>query len=73
MQKRRVFFIPLENLQTVIFLVNVHETPKQWAIAQENCPKHTKRQVFGRASQICTKCYGPCKSAQNPKIVGNSS
>jgi hypothetical protein len=36
MQKQRVFFIPLQNIHTVIFLVNLHGTPKQWVIAHEN-------------------------------------
>jgi hypothetical protein len=30
------------NVQTVIFLVNVHRTPKQCAIAHENGPKTQK-------------------------------
>jgi hypothetical protein len=36
------FVIPVSNIQTVIFLVNVHGTPKQWAIAHENGPKTLK-------------------------------
>jgi hypothetical protein len=31
------------NVQTVVFLVNVHGTPKQCAIAHENGPKTQKR------------------------------
>jgi hypothetical protein len=41
-QKRRVFFVPLQNIHTIIFLVNLHGTPKQWAIAHENGPKTQK-------------------------------
>jgi hypothetical protein len=37
------FVIPLYNVQTFIFLVNLHRTPKQWAIAHENDPKTQKR------------------------------
>jgi hypothetical protein len=32
-----------KNVQTVIFLLNLHGTPKQWAIAHENSPKMQKR------------------------------
>jgi hypothetical protein len=35
--------IPLLNVQTVIFLVNLHRTPKQWATAHENGPKMQTR------------------------------
>jgi hypothetical protein len=63
----------LKNVQTVIFLVNLHRSPKQWAIAHENGPKMQKRRVFGHTSQTYTECYGPCKSLRNPKTVGNSS
>jgi hypothetical protein len=48
-------------------LVNHLGNPKQWAIAHENDPKTQKRQVFGHASQTCTKCHGPCKSPRTPK------
>jgi hypothetical protein len=36
------FFVPLQNIHTVIFLVNLHGTPKQWAIAHKNGPKTQK-------------------------------
>jgi hypothetical protein len=32
-----------KNIQTFIFLVNLHRTPKEWAIAHENGPKMQKR------------------------------
>jgi hypothetical protein len=32
----------LKYVQTVIFLVNLHRTPKQWAIAHNNGPKMQK-------------------------------
>jgi hypothetical protein len=48
-------------------LVNHLRNPKQWAIAHENDPKTQKRQVFGHASQTCTKCHGPYKSPRTPK------
>jgi formamidopyrimidine-DNA glycosylase len=67
------FVIPLKNVLSVMNPVNQPGTPKLWAIAHENGPKTQKRQVFGRASQTCKECQGPCKSAQNPKTVGNSS
>jgi hypothetical protein len=38
--KTKSFFIPLQNIHTIIFLVNLHGTPKQWAIAHENGPKN---------------------------------
>jgi hypothetical protein len=38
----KFFVIPLQNVQTITFLVNLHETPKQWAIAHENGPKTQK-------------------------------
>jgi hypothetical protein len=38
----KFFIIPLKNIQTVIFLVNLHGTPKLWAIAHENIPKTQK-------------------------------
>jgi hypothetical protein len=53
-------------------LVNQSRTPKLWAMAHENGPKMQKRRVFIEPSKKCTKCHGPCKSAGNPKIVGNS-
>jgi hypothetical protein len=40
------FVIRLQNLQTVIFLVNLHETPKQWAVAHENSPNTQKMANF---------------------------
>jgi hypothetical protein len=36
------FVVPLQNIQTIIFLLNLHETVKQWAIAHENGPKMQK-------------------------------
>jgi hypothetical protein len=33
----------LKYVQTVIFLVNLHGTPKQWAKAHKNGPKTQKR------------------------------
>jgi hypothetical protein len=41
--KKTSFFVPLQNIHIVIFLVNLHGTPKQWAIAHENGPKMQKR------------------------------
>jgi hypothetical protein len=35
--------MPLKYIHTVIFLVNLHRSPKQWAIAHENGPKMQKR------------------------------
>jgi hypothetical protein len=67
------FAVRIQNLHTVIFLVNLHETPKQCALANENGHKTKKRWIFHHASQTCTKCHGPCKSVQNPKSVGNGS
>jgi hypothetical protein len=32
----------LKYVQTIIFLVNLHGTPKQWAIAHNNGPKMQK-------------------------------
>jgi hypothetical protein len=58
----RFLVIPLKHLVSVMGLVNHLGNPKQWAIAHENGPKMQKRQVFGHASQTCTKCHGPCKS-----------
>jgi hypothetical protein len=40
------FFVPLQNIHIVIFLVNLHRTRKQWAIAHENDPKTQKRRVL---------------------------
>jgi hypothetical protein len=40
--KTTSFFVPLQNIHTIIFLVNLHGTPKQWAIAHENGPKMQK-------------------------------
>jgi hypothetical protein len=37
------FVMTLQNAQTVIFLVNLHGTPKQWSIAHENGPKTQKQ------------------------------
>jgi hypothetical protein len=54
--------IPLKHLVSVMGLENHPKNPKQWAIAHENSPKTQKRQVFGHASQTCTKSHGPCKS-----------
>jgi hypothetical protein len=41
-QMTSFFVIPLYNVQTIIFLVNLSGTPKQWAIAHENGPKTQK-------------------------------
>jgi hypothetical protein len=38
--------IPLQNVQTVIFLVNLHGTPKQWAIAHKTALKHKNDEFF---------------------------
>jgi hypothetical protein len=54
--------IPLKHLVSVMGLVNHLGNPKQWAIVHEKDPKTQKQQVFGHASQTCTKCHGPCKS-----------
>jgi hypothetical protein len=54
-------------------LVNHPRTPKLWAIAHENGPKMQKWQVFGHATQTCTRCHWSRKSPRNPKTVGNSS
>jgi hypothetical protein len=35
--------IAIKYVQTVIFLLNLHGTPKQWAIAHKNGPKMQKR------------------------------
>jgi hypothetical protein len=40
------FVIPLQNVQTVIFLVNLHGTPKQWAIAHKTALKHKNDEFF---------------------------
>jgi hypothetical protein len=63
--------MPLKHVLSVMDLVNHSGTPKLWAISHENGPKMQKRRVFGHASEICTECYGPCKSLWNPKTVGN--
>jgi hypothetical protein len=36
------FVVPLQNVQTIIFYLNLHGTPKQWAIAHKNGPKTQK-------------------------------
>jgi hypothetical protein len=36
------FVIALQNVHIVIFLVNLHGTPKQWALAHENNRKMQK-------------------------------
>jgi hypothetical protein len=45
----------LKHLVSVMGLVNHLGNPKQWAIAHENGHKTQKWQVFGHASQTCTK------------------
>jgi hypothetical protein len=59
--------MPLKHVLSVMGLVNHPRNPRLWAIAYENGPKMQKRQVFGHASQTCTKCHGPCKSPRTPK------
>jgi hypothetical protein len=41
-KNNKFFVVPLQNVQTIIFIVNIHGTPKQWAIAHENGPKTKK-------------------------------
>jgi hypothetical protein len=65
--------MPLKHVLSVMELVNHYGSPNLWARAHENGPKMPKRRVFGHASEVCTKCYGPCKSLRNPKTVGNIS
>jgi hypothetical protein len=67
------FAVCLQHVHTVIFLVNLHGTPKQWALANRNGHKMKKWWIFWHAPQTCTECHGPCKSVQNPKPVGNGS
>jgi hypothetical protein len=38
--------IPLQNVQTVIFLVNLYGTPKQWAIAHKMALKRKNDEIF---------------------------
>jgi hypothetical protein len=59
--------MPLKQVLSIMDLVNHYRIPKLLAIAHENDPKTQKRRVFGHASQICTKCHGPCKSLWNLK------
>jgi hypothetical protein len=42
-KNKEFFVVPLQNVYTVIFLVNLHGTPKQWAITHENGPKTQKQ------------------------------
>jgi hypothetical protein len=65
--------IPLQNIQTIIFLVNLHGTPKLWAIAHKTALKRKNDEFFCHASQTCIECHGPCKSVRNRETVGNSS
>jgi hypothetical protein len=46
MQNDEFFVVPLQNVQTVIFLVNIHGTPKHWAIAYKNGHKTKKMMSF---------------------------
>jgi beta-lactamase class A len=40
------FVIPLQNVQTVIFILNLHGTPKQWAIAHKTALKRKNDEIF---------------------------
>jgi hypothetical protein len=51
----------LKYVLSFMGLVNHPGTLKLWAIAHEDGPKTQKRRVFGHATQICTRCHGPCK------------
>jgi hypothetical protein len=51
----------LKHVLSFMGLVSHPGTPKLWAIAHEDGPKMQKRQVFGHATQTCTRCHGPCK------------
>jgi hypothetical protein len=62
-QKQRVFLIPLKNVLSVMDPVNLPGTPKLWAIAYENNHQRKNNEFFCHASQTCTECHGPCKSA----------
>ena len=64
------------TLKHVLFLkvvVNRLRTIKLWAIADENSHKTRNLQVLGHISPTCKDSYEACKSAWNPKTVGNSS
>jgi DnaJ-class molecular chaperone len=60
--------IPLQNVQTVIFLVNLHGTPKQWAIAHKMALKRKNDKFFCHASQTCIECHGLVNQSRTPKL-----
>jgi formamidopyrimidine-DNA glycosylase len=68
-QKDKFLVVHLKYVLSVMVLLNQPRTPKLWEIVHENGPKMQKLRVFGRATQTCTKCHGPCKPPRNPKIV----
>ena len=65
--------ITLKHISGHKVVVNRPRTPKLWAVANENGHKTRKRRVFGNISQTCKGSYEACKSAWNPKTMGNNS
>ena len=63
----------LKHMLCLKVIVNHFGTPKLWAIAHENNHKTQKRRVSSYIYQTCKGSYEACKSAWNPKTVGNSS
>ena len=69
----KFWVISLQHVSGLKVVVNSPGTPKLWEIAHENGHKTRKRQTFSHISQTCNGSYRPCKSAWNPKTVGNNS
>ena len=65
--------ITLKHVSGLTSHANRVGTPKLWAIAHENSHKMRKLQVLGHISPTCKGSYEACKSAWNPKTVGNRS
>ena len=65
--------ISLKHVRVLTRHANPPGTQKLWAIARENSHKTRNLQVLGHISPTCKGSYEACKSAWNPKTVGNSS
>ena len=65
--------ITLKHVSGRKVAVNRPGTPKLRAIAHENGHKTRKKRVSSLISQTCKGSYEACKSAWNPKTMGNNS
>jgi hypothetical protein len=60
--------IPLQNIQTIIFLVNLHETTKLWAIAQKMALKCKNDEFFVMPLKCVSSVMDLVNQSETPKL-----